>query len=341
LKGGDEKTEAAGVIVIAEINAHIAELRAVAAEGHARDHANVGKSAVVVVMVEIIRDGIIGDEKIGPAVVVVIAPLNAEAIIADLIVNAGFLRDFLKRAVAAIVIEKIALAFESPGTALHLKSFVQAKFVAAGGGHVFDVDMDVARNKKVCVAVAIVIAPGCSGAESAAANARFFRDVFELAAAEIVIQNVTAIAGDEEVELAVVIVIGDGHAHAPAAAREAGLLRDVLESAVGLLMIERDHGITAFEVTVDGRAVYVDDVEAAIVIAIEEADAAAHGFDDVALLAGGDVRDGEAERFCHVDEFGDGRKAGTVYSGRRKFCGGRKRDGGALRARELRGSETK
>jgi hypothetical protein len=73
-------------------------------------------------------------------------------------------------------------------------------------------------------------------------------------------------------------------------------------------MIKSDHGIAAFEVAVDGGAVDDDDVETTVVVAIEEPCAAAHGFDDVALFSGGDVRDGEAERLGDIGEFWDRRK---------------------------------
>ena len=120
----DEKTEAAAVVIVGEIDAHVAELRAVAAEGNSGEHADFGKRAVAIVVIEIVGDGIVGDDEIGPAVVVVVGPHDAETVVADLIVDAGFHGDFLEGAVAAIVVEKIAFAFEAPGAALHLQSFI-------------------------------------------------------------------------------------------------------------------------------------------------------------------------------------------------------------------------
>ncbi|HEX7424089.1 MAG TPA: hypothetical protein VF311_09440 [Terriglobales bacterium] len=58
----DEKAEAAAVVVIAPIDAHVAEFHAFAAEGHAGEHAHVRERAVVIVVVEIVGDGIVGDE---------------------------------------------------------------------------------------------------------------------------------------------------------------------------------------------------------------------------------------------------------------------------------------
>lgn len=50
------------MVVIAPIDAHVAEFHAFAAEGHAGEHAHVRERAVVIVVVEIVGDGIVGDE---------------------------------------------------------------------------------------------------------------------------------------------------------------------------------------------------------------------------------------------------------------------------------------
>ncbi len=78
--------------------------------------------------------------------------------------------------------------------------------------------MGVAGNEQVDVAVAVVVAPGGTGHEAAAADTGFVSDVFKLAVAEIVVQDAAGVTGDKEVELAVVVVVGDGHAHTPALA---------------------------------------------------------------------------------------------------------------------------
>ena len=49
-------------------------------------------------------------------------------------------------------------------------------------------------------------------------------------------------------------------------------------------MIERDHRVAALLVPVDGGSVHRDDVESAVIIAIDQARAAAHRFHDVALF---------------------------------------------------------
>ena len=58
-------------------------------------------------------------------------------------------------------------------------------------------------------------------------------------------------------------------------------------------MIESDHQIAAFSVTIYSRTIHRDDVELAIVIAIDEAHSAAGRFDNVMLLRFGNVRNRE------------------------------------------------
>ena len=75
---------------------------------------------------------------------------------------------------------------------------------------------------------------------------------------------------------------------------------DVGEFEIRVLMIERDHGIAALAVAIDGGTVHRDDVEFAVVIAVDQTGAAAHGFDDVFLFRSGNVGNGQAGFFGHV-----------------------------------------
>src|SRR5229473_176504 len=180
---GDEEAEAAAMVVIAPVDAHVAELHAFAAEGHAGEHAHVGEAAVVIVVVEIVGNGIVGDEQIGPAIVVVIHPNDSEAVVTDLIVDARLDGNFLEGAVAAIVIEEIAFALQAPGAALHQNALEAAELVAAELGEIVHVQMRIAGDEKIDEAVAVIVAPGSAGHEAAAADAGFFGDVLELAVA--------------------------------------------------------------------------------------------------------------------------------------------------------------
>ena len=161
----------------------------------------------------------------------------------------------------------------------------------AGLRQVADVGIHVARDEKIEAAVAVVVGPGGADAEATGGEMIFFGDVLEFAATEIVVKHVVSVAGDVNVGKAVVIVIADGDTHAPAESGEAGGFRDVSKVEIAVLMIERDHRIAAVEVAADGGVGDGDDVELAIAVAIEERDAAAHHFDEVAFV-GVEVGDG-------------------------------------------------
>ena len=152
--------------------------------------------------------------------------------------------------------------------------------------------------------VAIIVGPGRARAESAAADASFFSNVFELAIAKIAIQYVAAVSGDVNVEEPVVVEIGDGHAHAPSAASKARGLCDVLESSVRLLVIEGNHRVATLAVAIDSRAVHGHDIEFAVVVAIKQANSSAHGFDHVTLVRRGLMSDGQAAFLADVLKYG-------------------------------------
>src|SRR5260370_31019511 len=128
------------------------------------------------------------------------------------------------------------------------------------------------------------------------------------------------------IELAVIVVIGDSHAHAPAAMRQAGFLGDVLEGAVGFLVIKGDHRVTAGAHAFDGGTVDEDDVEPAIVIAIEESSAAAGGIDHLVRFGSSNVDGSEADVLSNVLERGDGRQATAIFLGGRGKLGERNTD---------------
>ena len=112
------------------------------------------------------------------------------------------------------------------------------------------------------------------------------------------VERVTAKAGYVDIFEAVVVVVAHGHPHIVVVLRhpgEAGLFRDIGKRAIGILMIEPipelavglvrqlviRHGI------VDLGAIREEDIEAAVVVVIEESYAAAHGFYQVLVRGGG------------------------------------------------------
>src|SRR5437667_381954 len=191
------------------------------------------------------EDMAIGHEKVRPSVVIVVSPHHSQAVVADVIVDSSLFGDFLKSAVASIVIKKIGLADQTPRAALHEYTLVFAIFVAAKCRKVVHIYRSVARDEQVDVAISVIVAPRGSCAESTTPQSSFLSNVFELAVAQTAIEHVAAVAGNEKIEFSIIVIISDSHAHAPAQSSQPGFFGSILKVAVSLLAITGHHGISA------------------------------------------------------------------------------------------------
>src|SRR6266404_2403470 len=97
-----------GAIVVAGVDAHSRPCGTGFAKGDARGNRLIGKGAVPVVLVEFVWLCVVGDEKIHPAVVVVIEQRATERLTCW-IVQPRPLRDVFKGAVAFVVVKRCAL----------------------------------------------------------------------------------------------------------------------------------------------------------------------------------------------------------------------------------------
>ncbi len=113
------------------------------------------------------------------------------------------------------------------------------------------------------------------------------------AIAQVAIERVPSETGNVNVRLTIIVEVGDCHTHSPSLARQAGCTRDVAEFEIRILMVERDHRVATLAVAINRRAIHRDDVELAIVIAIDQASAAAHGLDNVFLFRSRNMGDGQ------------------------------------------------
>ena len=105
------------------------------------------------------------------------------------------------------------------------------------------------------------------------------------------IEAVASVGGDVEVFVTVVVIITDRYTHSVADALEAGLFGYIFESAVALLVIEavpvlragllRDGALCSG--IAERRAVDEEEIEAAVIVVVEERDARAHRLDEIFL----------------------------------------------------------
>jgi hypothetical protein len=150
-------------------------------------------------------------------------------------------------------------------------------------------------DEKIEVTVAVIVAPGRARRESVIADPGPLGDLLERPIAPIAEEAVRAKAGDVEVVPAVVVVIGDRDSHCPARIGEARRVRHLAERAIPEILVEGCLGTRlSCEGSLDRRGVEQVEVEPSIPIEIEHGDSPAHALDDVLLLGGRLVEEGEA-----------------------------------------------
>src|SRR5947208_9858768 len=70
----DEQIQPAIVVEVTELHTHRTLFMAISADGSTREHAHIFKSSVVLIAIQIVRSGIVGDIQIRPAIIVIIGP---------------------------------------------------------------------------------------------------------------------------------------------------------------------------------------------------------------------------------------------------------------------------
>src|SRR5215471_19311268 len=137
------------------------------------------------VAVKIVWTGVVSDVQVRPAIVVVVSPDRAEAVIFVGIINAGFLGHLFECAVATIVKKQVGLPEHAPRSALDGDSLKAAVLlIFAEVRKIVHVEVNIAGDKQVDVAIVIVVAPGCARAEACGGYAGFISDILKLATAE-------------------------------------------------------------------------------------------------------------------------------------------------------------
>ncbi len=138
-------------------------------------------------------------------------------------------------------------------------------------GELILVEVDVAGDKQIEPAIAVIVAESGSAGPVAELDAGFFGHVGEGAVVVVVVEAVLAVVGDEEVGVTVVVVVADGYAKAPAVVGDSCLGGDVGEGAVVVVVEEGGVGRLRFAgKSVVGGAVDHVDVEPAVFVVVQE-----------------------------------------------------------------------
>src|ERR1700722_10771958 len=78
--------------------------------------------------------------------------------------NAGFLRDVSERTIAVIVIKRIHARLQSPRPTHHVNPFPLAPSSLTRPGNGVVIEIHIAHDKEICLAVAVVIDKTATGA---------------------------------------------------------------------------------------------------------------------------------------------------------------------------------
>src|ERR1035438_3836206 len=145
----------------------------------------------------------------------------------------------------------------------------------------------VVGDDEVQQAVVIVIEPGRRDAEGVRrfdADAGLFRDVRKRPVAIVVIKRVSARAADEKVLVAVVVIVSDGHPEVvvEVGTKEPGFPCYIFESSVAFVaeqavIVRGIHLLQLWQFGTVGE----EDIHFAVLIVVEDRDAAAHGLNEI------------------------------------------------------------
>jgi len=119
------------LVEVGGVGAHASALFTCIAIGHASLYGDVGKCSIVVVAVELVWLGIIGDKKVDPAIVIDVDQCNSERF-ARGVVQPGLLGDIFEDAIAFVVEEGPALALVEFRRAIGLVPRIQGTDLVRG-----------------------------------------------------------------------------------------------------------------------------------------------------------------------------------------------------------------
>src|SRR6266481_2076063 len=236
----DGDAGAAGIFEVTDIHAHAGTRFAVGAEGQTRFDSYVFEFSVAQIAIQLVGLSVIGDEEIGPAVLIEIQHSHTERLGTGIKNSAGG-SDVFEGAVATIAEKPAGFSAVSFGRAIGFIFSVQtAKDV------VFGRPVHIIADEEIEMAVAIVIEPEGRCAEGrAAGKTAGLRYVAKRAFARVHKQAILPHTGDQDVRESIVIVISDGNAHAVEFDIESRGACNVRESAVAIIFVEFQRGASA------------------------------------------------------------------------------------------------
>src|SRR5581483_5311906 len=225
------------------------------------------EGALVVVVVEVGLDSVVGDEQVGPAVVVIIGRPHGEIESVGLI-NLGRFGHIREGAVVIVVVQHrrrslirswpAACGYAIPNFAMLLALWTE---------------IGVTAHVEVEPAIPVIVKEGCAGVELAAKvrarDPRLGSHIRERAVAIVVVKHVAAVLGDVQVGIAIVIVVAPDAAQTVRRAWNPRLIGHIGERPVAIVAVQSIAYADAAPVTV--TPVYEVDILVAVAVEVGNA----------------------------------------------------------------------
>ena len=288
----DRQIKVTVVLIVAGGNSHIRDLAAVPVHREAAQIALIVECAVAFVDVQKVRRRIVGHHQVRLAVPIDIHEEHAETVITVGVADPGLFAHVGERAVAVVMKQMVVLSLKSARTAHHVRPAILAQRafdgIGACNGRVMEVVADVAGHKKVQPAIPVVVSEGGAGVidnhvggAAVERDAGLFRYIRECPVVVIVVQAVLPQIGDVEIGPAIVVIVAHRAAKPPPVIRDSRFFRHLGKRSIAVVVEERRVRRNRLPAQcVDGRSIHQVDVEPAVVVVVEKADARTLGLDN-------------------------------------------------------------
>ena len=208
-KGIHKYRRPTAISVVTEVSAHAGKGVAVLVVGQSGEQGDLRERAIAVIAEELLRDGVISDKNVRPAVTVKIVDCDPQTF-SRRARNTALLRYIRESPVAVIVKHEMSDRLKLIGMAI--RAIAGTVFPAENVQ--IEIPLHIASNDQIKPAVAVIIDEAGAGAPCTAADARLVGDVGKSSISVVMVKNVSAKVRHQKINVAVVIVITAGDPHA-------------------------------------------------------------------------------------------------------------------------------
>src|SRR5271166_6224258 len=231
------------VLIVANRDAHGGGFTSAFVEGKTGGIADVFKCAVTLVEIEVIWGGVIAYQQVGQAVTVETYKDRSKSVVTVVVSDARPFTYIRKCSIAVVMEEVIRLALEAARPAHYVFAAKLAETISnalvAGGRGIGQVIVNVAGNKKVKAAIAVIVSPCGAGGPVTESDSGLFRYIGEGAVVVIVVKAILAEVSYIDIRPAIVVIVCNGDANAPSIIGDAGLVGHIGKGAVMIVVEER------------------------------------------------------------------------------------------------------